>query len=123
MLGIIRCRTLKCKPWSLRNLPKRDRFILADFIWVNVSWSWNGMMPRGLEEVVDRVSGEAVRGPQNKNGDAGCPAPPFSGIIRSLRQNLRRFVELRVVQVGIEAALGEQLVVRALLDDIAVADY
>ena len=32
MLGIIRCRTLKCK----RNLPKRDRFILVGFIWGNV---------------------------------------------------------------------------------------
>ena len=34
-----------------------------------------------------------------------------------------RLLELRVVQLGVEAALGEQLVVRALLDDIAVADY
>lgn len=32
MLGIIRCRTLKCK----RNLPKRDKFILVGFIWGNV---------------------------------------------------------------------------------------
>ena len=32
MLGIIRCRTLKCK----RNLPKRDRFISVGFIWGNV---------------------------------------------------------------------------------------
>ena len=32
MLGIIRCRTLKCK----RNLPKTDRFILVGFIWGNV---------------------------------------------------------------------------------------
>ena len=79
--------------------------------------------PQGLEGAVNQVPGEAVRGPQNKNGGAGCPAPPFSGVIRSLRQNLRRLVELRVVQVGVEAALGEQLVVRALLDDVAVADY
>ena len=63
--------------------------------------------PQGLEGAVNQVPGEAVRGPQNKNGGAGCPAPPFSGVIRSLRQNLRRFVELRVIQVGVEAALGE----------------
>lgn len=79
--------------------------------------------PRGLESAVNEVSGKALRGLQNKNGDAGCPASPFSGVIRSLRQNLRRLVELRVVQVGVEAALGEQLVVRALLDDVAVADH
>ena len=36
MQGIIRCRTLKCKPLLPRNLPKRDRFILVGFIWENV---------------------------------------------------------------------------------------
>lgn len=60
MLGIIRCRTLKCKPSSPQNLPKRDKFILAGFIWTNVGWPWNGIMPRGLEEAVDLVPGEAV---------------------------------------------------------------
>ena len=79
--------------------------------------------PQGLENAVNEVSGKALRGLQNKNGGADYPASPFSGVIRFLRPNLRRLVELRVVQVGIEAALGEQLVVRALLDDIAVADY
>ena len=38
MLGIIRCRTLKCK----QNLPKRDRFILVGFIWGNAGTRWKG---------------------------------------------------------------------------------
>ena len=70
-----------------------------------------------------RSQGRRFEARRTQNGGAGCPAPPFSGVIRSLRQNLRRLVELRVIQVGVEAALGEQLVVRALLDDVAVADY
>ena len=49
--------------------------------------------------------------------------PRFLGIAVVCRRFLRRFVELRVVQVGVEAALGEQLVVRALLDDVAVANH
>ena len=214
MSGIIRCRTLKCKPLSPRNLPKRDRFILAGFIWGDVGGCRERVAPRGalrllsvpretpcgqkmpnmstvaiavsyrLYEIIDinenmfiyvdtyrTASGrfdqfEGLYRPQRgrlgqfwlllkrlqysylpffahrvrkglpiglqrrqferrvrKNGGAGCPAPPFSGVIISLRPYLRRLVELRVVQVGVEAALGEQLVVRALLDDVAVADH
>ena len=63
--------------------------------------------PRGLEWAVNQVPGEAVRGPKDTKRGAGCPAPPFSGVIRSPWQYLRRLVELRVVQVGVEAALGE----------------
>ena len=47
MLGIIRCRTLKCKPLSPRNLPNRDRFILAGFIWGNVGGYREGVASRG----------------------------------------------------------------------------
>lgn len=79
--------------------------------------------PRSLEGSSIRPQGRRFEGRRTKYGGAGCPAPPFSGVIRFLRQNLRRLVELRVVQVGVEAALGEQFVVCALLDDVAVADH
>ena len=185
MLGIIRCRTLKCKPLSPRNLPKGDRFILAAFIWGNVgtrrkgragvwhagaSWIFCGI-PRGQKmanmstvasvvsyqpyKMIDttvnmfinvgtqkhaigrfdqfegisrpqrgrlgqfwlllkrlqysylpffdhgiwkapsmRSQGRRFEARRTQNGGAGCPAPPFSGVIRSLRPNLRRLVEL-----------------------------
>ena len=79
--------------------------------------------PRGLEGAVNQVPREAVRGPQNTNGAQVVLRPVFLALRLFAAGFLRRLVELRVVQVGVEAALGEQLVVRALLDDIAVADY
>ena len=79
--------------------------------------------PQGSEGAVNRAPRELIRVPWTKNGGAGCPAPPFPDVISHLLPNLRRLVELRVVQVGVEAALGEQLVVRALLDDVAVANH
>ena len=64
-----------------------------------VHWVWKGLS--------NRPPGRRFEGRRTKNGGAGCPAPPFSGVIRFSRPNLRRFVELRVIQVGVEAALGE----------------
>ena len=60
---------------------------------------------------------------QKRGGRRLSCVPRFLGIAVVCRRLLRRLVELRVVQVGVEAALGEQLVVRALLDDVAVANY
>lgn len=70
-----------------------------------------------------RSQGRRFEGCKTKTGTQIVLRSRFLGIAVVCRRLLRRFVELRVVQVGIEAALGEQLVVRALLDDIAVADY
>ena len=58
-----------------------------------------------------------------KTGAQVILRPRFLGVAVVCRWFLRRLVELRVVQVGVEAALGEQFVVRALLDDIAVANH
>lgn len=79
--------------------------------------------PRGLESAVNQVPGKAFRGSKDTKWGRRLSCAPFSGVIRSLCQNLCRFVELRVVQIGVEAALGEQLVVCALLDDVAVANH
>ena len=79
--------------------------------------------PQGSEGAVNRAAREVIRVPWTKNGGAGYPAPPFLDVTSRLPPNLRRFVELRIVQIGVEAAQGEQLVVRALLDDVAVANH
>ena len=70
-----------------------------------------------------RSQGRRFEAAERKTGAQVVLRPRFLGIAVVCRRFLRRLVELRVVQVGVEAALGEQLVVRALLDDIAVADY
>ena len=66
MLGIIRCRTLKCKSLSPRNLPKRDRFILAGFIWANVGGCREGAAPRGTLRLLP-VPQETLRGQKMPN--------------------------------------------------------
>ena len=64
--------------------------------------------PRGLEGAANQVPGEVVRGPQSKKtGAQAVLRPRFLGIAVVCRRLLRRLVELRVVQVGVEAALGE----------------